>query len=113
MSRRNKKKFNIYEASPGLENTEKYGTKKYSSKKKKELKKLYNEFLKLHNKKKLKSYDVVYKKGKNRTWKIEGPTTTTSTIIQGKNRNFLTKKNKSTIKGVKRSWTLKNRAKSK
>jgi hypothetical protein len=111
MNRRNRKKFSIYDASPGLENTEKYGTKKYSSTKKRELKKLYNEFLKLHNKKKLKSYDVVYKKGKNRTWKIEGPTTTS--LIQGKNRNFLTKKNKSTIKGVKRSWTLKNKAKSK
>ncbi len=30
-----RKKFSIYSASPGLENTEKYGTRKYSSKKKK------------------------------------------------------------------------------
>ena len=51
--RLSRKKFSIYSASPGLENTEKYGTKKYSSKKNKELKKLYSEFIKLHNKKKI------------------------------------------------------------
>ena len=38
--RRSRKKFSIYSASPGLENTEKYGTRKYSSKKKKELENL-------------------------------------------------------------------------
>ena len=32
--RHTRKKFSIYSASPGLENTEKYGTRKYSSKKK-------------------------------------------------------------------------------
>ena len=36
---RSRKKFSIYNASPGLENTEKYGTRKYSSKKKKKKKK--------------------------------------------------------------------------
>jgi len=108
--RHSRKKFSIYTASPGLENTEKYGTRKYSSKKKKELEKLYKEFIKLHNKKKIQSHDIVFIKGKNRTWKIETPTIT---LNQGKKRNFLTKKNKSTIKGQKRTWTLKRKAKSK
>ena len=107
--RHSKKKISIYTASPGLENTEKYGTRKYSSKKKKELEKLYKEFIKLDIKRKLKKHDVVFIKSKKRTWKIEAPTIT---LTQGKKRNFLSKKNKSTIKGNKRIWTLK-KAKSK
>ena len=97
--RHSRKKFSIYTASPGLENTEKYGTRKYSSKKKKELEKLYKEFIKLHNKKKIQSHDIVFIKGKNRTWKVEAPTIT---LIEGKKRNFLTKKNKTTIRGKKK-----------
>jgi hypothetical protein len=68
--RRSRKKFSIYSASPGLENTEKYGTRKYSSKKKKELEKLYKEFIKLHNKTKLKKNTPVTIKGKKRTWTV-------------------------------------------
>ena len=108
--RRSRKKFSIYSASPGLENTEKYGTRKYSSKKKKELEKLYNEFIKLHIKNKIKAHDVVFIQGKNRTWKIEAPSIT---LIQGKKRNFLTKKNKTTVRGKKKTWTIENKAKSK
>ena len=69
--RRSRKKFSIYSASPGLENTEKYGTRKYSSKKKKELEKLYSEFTKLHNKRKLKKNGTVTIKGKKRTWTVK------------------------------------------
>ena len=108
--RLSRKKFSIYSASPGLENTEKYGTKKYSSKKNKELKKLYSEFIKLHNKKKNKSHDVVFIQGKNRNWKVEAPIIT---LIQGKKRNYTLKKNKTSIKGKKRNWTVRNKAKSK
>ena len=108
--RHSRKQFSIYSASPGLENTEKYGTRKYSSKKKKkELKKLYKNFIKLHNKKKIQSHDIVFITGKNRTWKVEAPTIT---LIEGKKRNFLTKKNKTTIRG-KKKWTVTNKAKSK
>ena len=106
---RSRKKFSIYNASPGLENTEKYGTRKYSSKKKKELEKLYKKFIKLHNKKKIQSHDIVFITGKNRTWKVQAPTIT---VIEGKKRNFLTKKNKTTIRG-KKKWTVTNKAKSK
>jgi hypothetical protein len=108
--RRSRKKFSIYSASPGLENTEKYGTRKYSSKKNKELEKLYSEFIKLHNKKKIKSHDVVFIQGKNRTWKVEAPTIT---LIKGNKRNYSLKKLKTTVRGKKKTWTVRNKAKSK
>ena len=68
--RHTRKKFSIYSASPGLENTEKYGTRKYSSKKKKELDKLYREFLSLHSKRKSRRNKTFRIKGKRRTWSI-------------------------------------------
>ena len=77
---------------------------------KKQLKKLYKEFTKLHNQKKIKHNDSVYIKGSKRTWKVETPTIK---LIEGKKRNWLTKKNSHNVKGLKRTWTIKNKAKSK
>tara|TARA_X000000368_G_scaffold365490_1_gene311735 strand:+ start:174 stop:386 length:213 start_codon:yes stop_codon:yes gene_type:complete len=68
--RHTRKKFSVYSASPGLENTEKYGTRKYSSKKKKELDKLYREFLNLHSSRKSRRNRSNRIKGKRRTWTV-------------------------------------------
>lgn len=108
--RRSRKKFSIYSASPGLENTEKYGTRKYSSEKNKKLEKLYSEFIKLHNKKKIQSHDVLFIQGKEKTWKVEAPIIT---LIKGTKRNYSLKKFKTTVRGKKKTWTVKNKAKSK
>lgn len=67
----NNKKFSIYIASPGLENTEKYGTKKYSFNINNKLEKIYKEFIKLHNQKKIKYNNSIQIKGTTRIWKVE------------------------------------------
>ena len=74
--RHTRKKTSINTLSPGLENTEKYGTKKFTSRKERELKELYEEFKKLYNKKIINSYDVTIIRGKNKSWKVESPAIT-------------------------------------
>tara|TARA_Y100001970_G_C14240787_1_gene864793 strand:- start:3360 stop:3764 length:405 start_codon:yes stop_codon:yes gene_type:complete len=124
-----RRKFDINELSPGLENTQKYGTKKYSSTQKKKLDNSYKEFLKLNLLNKTKKYYNVIKEklptttsiedtniieGKNRVWKvwtIKNPTTIT---IQGKNRVWTIKNPITiTVAGKNRVWTLKNSKKKK
>ncbi len=123
-----RRKFDINELSPGLENTQTYGNVKYSSTQEKYLDKLYKEFQILnqnHLNKTKKYYNVIKKKlptttsiedtniieGKNRVWTIKNPTTN---IIEGKNRVWTIKNPTTiTIQGKNRVWTIKNSKKKK